>query len=42
MTTTTVLIAEDEHMAAEAQADSDKATPGLQLVAVCGDGEEAL
>jgi len=41
-TTTTVLIAEDEHLAAEALADWVKATPGLQLVAVCGDGEEAL
>jgi two-component system, LytTR family, response regulator len=39
---TTVLIAEDEHLAAEALADWVKATPGLQLVAVCGDGEEAL
>jgi two-component system LytT family response regulator len=42
MSTTTVLIAEDEHLAAEALADWVKATPGLQLVAVCGDGEEAL
>jgi two-component system, LytTR family, response regulator len=40
--TTTVLIAEDEHLAAEALADWVKATPGLQLVAVCEDGEEAL
>jgi two-component system LytT family response regulator len=40
--TTTVLIAEDEHLAAEALADWVRATPGLQLVAVCGDGEEAL
>jgi len=42
MSTTTVLIAEDEHLAAEALADWVKATPGLQLVAVCEDGEEAL
>lgn len=42
MTSTTVLIAEDEHLAAEALADWVKATPGLQLVAVCADGEEAL
>ena len=42
MTPTTVLIAEDEHLAAEALADWVKATPGLQLVAVCEDGEEAL
>ncbi|MBW8843699.1 MAG: response regulator transcription factor [Burkholderiales bacterium] len=41
-TTTTVLIAEDEHLAAEALADWVKATPGLQLVAVCEDGEDAL
>ncbi|HEY9109183.1 MAG TPA: LytTR family DNA-binding domain-containing protein [Roseateles sp.] len=40
--TTTVLIAEDEHLAAEALADWVRATPGLQLVAVCEDGEEAL
>ncbi|MCE4538553.1 LytTR family DNA-binding domain-containing protein [Pelomonas sp. P7] len=39
---TTVLIAEDEHLAAEALADWVKATPGLQLVAVCEDGETAL
>lgn len=39
---TTVLIAEDEPLAAEALADWVKATPGLQLVAVCADGEEAL
>ncbi len=39
---TTVLIAEDEPLAAEALADWVKATPGLQLVAVCEDGEEAL
>lgn len=39
---TTVLIAEDEHLAAEALADWVKATPGLQLVAVCEDGEDAL
>jgi two-component system LytT family response regulator len=39
---TTVLIAEDEHLAAEALADWVKATQGLQLVAVCEDGEEAL
>ncbi|MGM9481982.1 LytR/AlgR family response regulator transcription factor [Roseateles sp. NT4] len=42
MSTTTVLIAEDEHLAAEALADWVKATPGLQLVAVCEDGDEAL
>jgi two-component system, LytTR family, response regulator len=42
MNTTTVLIAEDEHLAAEALADWVKATPGLQLVAVCEDGDEAL
>ena len=42
MTTTTVLIAEDEPLAAEALADWVKATPGLQLVAVCEDGEDAL
>jgi two-component system, LytTR family, response regulator len=41
-TLTTVLIAEDEHLAAEALADWVKATPGLQLVAVCSDGDEAL
>ncbi|MEO6280367.1 LytTR family DNA-binding domain-containing protein [Roseateles sp.] len=41
-TTTTVLIAEDEPLAAEALADWVKATPGLQLVAVCADGEDAL
>ncbi|PTT89176.1 DNA-binding response regulator [Pelomonas sp. HMWF004] len=40
--TTTVLIAEDEPLAAEALADWVKATPGLQLVAVCSDGDEAL
>ncbi len=40
--TTTVLIAEDEPLAAEALADWVKATPGLQLVAVCEDGDEAL
>ncbi|MFG6460733.1 LytR/AlgR family response regulator transcription factor [Roseateles sp. DXS20W] len=40
--TTTVLIAEDEPLAAEALADWVKATPGLQLVAVCEDGEDAL
>jgi two-component system LytT family response regulator len=39
---TTVLIAEDEPLAAEALAEWVKATPGLQLVAVCEDGEEAL
>jgi two-component system LytT family response regulator len=39
---TTVLIAEDEPLAAEALADWVKATPGLQLVAVCEDGEDAL
>lgn len=42
MSMTTVLIAEDEHLAAEALADWVKATPGLQLVAVCDDGETAL
>lgn len=42
MSTTTVLIAEDEPLAAEALADWVKATPGLQLVAVCEDGEDAL
>ncbi|MBI3347892.1 MAG: response regulator transcription factor [Burkholderiales bacterium] len=42
MSMTTVLIAEDEHLAAEALADWVKATPGLQLVAVCEDGEDAL
>jgi two-component system LytT family response regulator len=42
MSNTTVLIAEDEHLAAEALADWVKATPGLQLVAVCEDGEGAL
>ena len=42
MSATTVLIAEDEHLAAEALADWVKATPGLQLVAVCEDGEDAL
>ena len=39
---TTVLIAEDEPLAAEALADWVKATPGLSLVAVCEDGEDAL
>ena len=39
---TTVLIAEDEHLAADALADWVKATPGLQLVAVCEDGDDAL
>ena len=42
MSTTTVLIAEDEPLAAEALADWVKATPGQQLVAVCADGDEAL
>lgn len=42
MSSTTVLIAEDEPLAAEALADWVKATPGLQLVAVCEDGETAL
>ncbi|NCT84442.1 MAG: response regulator transcription factor [Comamonadaceae bacterium] len=42
MSATTVLIAEDEPLAAEALAEWVKATPGLQLVAVCEDGEEAL
>ncbi|MGQ3054067.1 MAG: LytR/AlgR family response regulator transcription factor [Roseateles sp.] len=42
MNTTTVLIAEDEPLAAEALADWVKATPGLQLVAVCEDGDDAL
>jgi two-component system LytT family response regulator len=41
-TITTVLIAEDEPLAAESLADWVKATPGLQLVAVCEDGEAAL
>lgn len=39
---TTVLIAEDEPLAAEGLADWVRATPGLQLLAVCSDGEEAL
>jgi len=39
---TTVLIAEDEPLAAEALADWVRATPGLRLVAVCADGEDAL
>lgn len=39
---TAVLIAEDEPLAAESLADWVKATPGLQLVAVCEDGETAL
>jgi two-component system LytT family response regulator len=39
---TTVLIAEDEPLAAESLAAWVTATPGLQLVAVCEDGEEAL
>ena len=42
MTSITALIAEDEPLAAEALADWVKATPGLQLVAVCEDGEDAL
>jgi len=42
MNPTSVLIAEDEPLAAEALADWVKATPGLQLVAVCEDGDEAL
>lgn len=42
MKPTTVLIAEDEPLAAEALADWVRATPGLQLVAVCLDGDEAL
>lgn len=42
MSATTVLIAEDEPLAADALADWVKATPGLQLVAVCEDGEDAL
>lgn len=42
MSATTVLIAEDEPLAAESLADWVKATPGLQLVAVCEDGEDAL
>ena len=42
MNMTTVLIAEDEHLAADALADWVKATPGLQLVAVCEDGDDAL
>lgn len=39
---TTVLIAEDEPLAAESLADWVRATPGLQLLAVCEDGETAL
>jgi two-component system LytT family response regulator len=42
MNMTTVLIAEDEPLAAEALADWVKATPGLQPLAVCEDGETAL
>ncbi len=42
MSATTVLIAEDEPLAAEALADWVRATPGLRLVAVCSDGDEAL
>ncbi|MFT7722222.1 MAG: LytTR family DNA-binding domain-containing protein [Roseateles sp.] len=42
MTATTVLIAEDEPLAAESLADWVRATPGLQLAAVCEDGEDAL
>jgi len=39
---TTVLIAEDEPLAAEALADWVAQTPTLQLVASCGDGASAL
>ena len=39
---TTVLIAEDEPLAAEALADWVQELPALQLVATCGDGERAL
>jgi two-component system LytT family response regulator len=39
---TSVLIAEDEPLAAEALADWVRATDGLQLVAVCADGDDAL
>jgi len=42
MTPTTVLIAEDEPLAAEALADWVNAAPGLRLVAVCSDGDDAL
>ncbi len=42
MSATTVLIAEDEPLAAESLAAWVRATPGLQLVAVCADGDEAL
>ncbi len=42
MSTTTVLIAEDEPLAAEALADWVRATPGLRLVGVCSDGDDAL
>lgn len=41
-TTTTVLIAEDEPLASESLADWVKDTPGLKLVAVCEDGDDAL
>jgi two-component system LytT family response regulator len=36
------LIAEDEHVAAEALADWVKATPSLSLAGICPDGEAAL
>ena len=39
---TTVLIAEDEPLAAEALADWVRQMPSLQLVATCGDGASAL
>jgi two-component system LytT family response regulator len=39
---TKVLIAEDEHLAAEALADWVRQLPQLELVAVCADGESAL
>ena len=42
MSKTRVLIAEDEHLAAEALADWVRALPQLELVAVCADGESAL
>jgi two-component system LytT family response regulator len=38
----TVLIAEDEPLAAEALADWVAQMPQLQLVATCGDGASAL
>ena len=39
---TSVLIAEDEPLAAEALAEWVQQTPQLQLVAACADGETAL